>query len=433
MSSTPTGTAPTGNTKPSLTGAKIKQRKGVVKSQAKFEPEVFRDALYKHLEGIPDQDWDAYATALDKAGNTLEYRKYGDPLFEILIVGGILAPGGAFVDDGAPPSPFSIFGAKSDKLEDVKPYIGVLEKLIRRYKFLQRPLEESTLNGILQYVNRYEEQHRNKLAVATALIIQQGLASASVLSTLQKDHLAKDDLAISFIDLVFRTYLVDQTMDHLGSNLRKGGVRNWLLFFPQTKRDQPNIVTSHFKSAEVNLPQVAEYWQKRQQKDVRDQTVARLSELVSTDDDGSSAPETIEFLEAQMKSTGVQAEDFVPFIWEGIMKAIDWSVRQDQLEGAVIKEIKKDCPILEPFCGSARAQIALINSAQVFCYADTRVIKSFPKILQTLYNGDVISDDAILYWAHKGAKPQGKAHFLKACEPLIKFLQEDDDDDEDEE
>ncbi|EPQ29365.1 uncharacterized protein PFL1_03120 [Pseudozyma flocculosa PF-1] len=432
MSSTPTGTAPTGNTKPALTGAKIKQRKGVVKSQAKFEPEVFRDALYKHLEGISPEDWDAFATALDKAGNTLEYRKYADPLFEILIVGGILAPGGAFVDDGAPPSPFSIAGAKSDKLEDVKPFVDVLEKLIRRYKFLQRPLEESTLNGILQYVNRYEVEQRNKLAVATALMIQQGLASASVLSTLQKDHLAKDDLAISFIDLVFRTYLVDQTMDHLASSLRKGGVRNWLLFFPQTKRDQPNIVASHFRSAEVGLPQVAEYWQKRQQKDIRDQTVARLGEMVSSDEDAASIPEVVEFLQAQMKSAGVGPEDFVPFIWEGLMKAVDWSVRQDQLEGAVLKELKKDCPILEPFCSSARAQISLINSIQLFCYADTRVIKSFPKILQTLYNGDVISDDAILYWAQKGAKAQGKAHFLKACEPLIRFLQEDDDDEDEE-
>lgn len=47
-------------------------------------------------------------------------------------------------------------------------------------------------------------------------------------------------------------------------------------------------------------------------------------------------------------------------------------------------------------------------------------MKAFPNILKVLYNKDVISDQAILYWAQKGAKPQGKAQFLKATEPLVK-------------
>lgn len=47
---------------------------------------AFRDSLYKHLESVPSEDFDGYASALDKAGNSLDYRKYGDQLFEILIV-----------------------------------------------------------------------------------------------------------------------------------------------------------------------------------------------------------------------------------------------------------------------------------------------------------------------------------------------------------
>ncbi|PWN47614.1 ARM repeat-containing protein [Violaceomyces palustris] len=430
MSSTPTGTAPTGNTKPSLTGARIKQRKGVAKSQAKFEPEVFRDELYKHLESVPSGDWEGYAASLDKAGNTLEYRKYGDQLFELLILGGLLAPGGTFNEDGEAPSPFCVFGAKSDKLEDVKPYIDVIEKMIRRYKFLQKPLEESTLQGILQYINRYEVEQRNKLAIAVALMIQAGLATAGVLSSLQKDHLAKDDLAINFVTLVFRTYLVGQTIDHLGSNLRKGGVKEWQLFFPQTKRSQPDLITSYFKSPEVNLPQVADYWVRRQQKEVKDRTIARLGELVQEE---ASVSETIDYLKAQMKEASMQPEDFVSLVWEGLMKAVDWGSRSDQIEGLALKEVNKNAPILEPFCPNARAEISLINTIQLFCYTDTRVLKIFPNVLKVLYNRDVISDQAILYWAQKGAKPQGKQHFLKATEPLINFLKEADDEDESDE
>lgn len=53
-----------------------------------------------------------------------------------------------------------------------------------------------------------------------------------------------------------------------------------------------------------------------------------------------------------------------------------------------------------------------------------------PADLQVLYNTDCVSDQAIIYWATKGAKPQGKQHFLKATESLVKFLQEQDSDEE---
>lgn len=41
-------------------------------------------------------------------------------------------------------------------------------------------------------------------------------------------------------------------------------------------------------------------------------------------------------------------------------------------------------------------------------------------IHQILYNADCVSDQAILYWASKGAAPQGKQNFLKVTEPLVK-------------
>lgn len=80
-------------------------------------------------------------------------------------------------------------------------------------------------------------------------------------------------------------------------------------------------------------------------------------------------------------------------------------------------------PVLEAFCNGARAEVGLINAVQVHCYTDTRVMKAFPQILKVLYNADCISDQAILYWHSKGAKPQGKQHFLKVTEPLVKVSQ----------
>jgi hypothetical protein len=135
--------------KPSLQGVRIKARKGAVKAHAKHEPTgqsrrrqcdqrltrstVFRDQLYKHLETVPEGDFDAFTTKLVQAGSTLDFLKYADALFELLLVGGLIQPGGSYVDDGAPVSPFTIFNAKEPPdVEDLKRYIEVLNKLIRR-------------------------------------------------------------------------------------------------------------------------------------------------------------------------------------------------------------------------------------------------------------------------------------------------------------
>ena len=137
--------------KPSLQGVRIKARKGAVKAQAKHEPSgayairhfvdntadcltVFRDQLYKHLETVPEGDFEGYYNKLVQAGSSLEFLKYADTLFEIYFCGGLLQPGGNSVQDSAPLAPFSIVKAKDPaQIDDLKNYVDVLNKLIRRY------------------------------------------------------------------------------------------------------------------------------------------------------------------------------------------------------------------------------------------------------------------------------------------------------------
>lgn len=330
--------------------------------------------------------------------------------------------------DDVQSSPFSVFHAKGAEIEDVRPYVDVIEKVIRRFKFLQKTLEESTILGIVQYINRFEEAQTSKLAVFVGLSVAAGLISANVLVPLQKDHLTKDDLALNFVTTVFRTYLTDQSIEQLGSAMRKGGVRDWLAFFPQTKRSQPDIIVRYFKSEEVNLPQVADYYMRRQTKELRDQTVSELAELVATE--GTPISELSGLLERRNKELQMPTEEYVSVAWDGLMRGIDSSVKADQLELVVPKEIERLAGVLEPLASTARAQINLVNTIQIHCYTDTRVFKSFAQILKVLYSKNVISEQAIIYWAHKGAKPQGKQHFLKLAEPLVDFLESQDSDDE---
>jgi len=82
---------------------------------------------------VPEGDFDGYTNKLITAGATLEFLKYADALFEILLGGGLLQPGGSFVEDGAPPSPFSVSNVPEPaSVEEIKKYIDVFAKVMRR-------------------------------------------------------------------------------------------------------------------------------------------------------------------------------------------------------------------------------------------------------------------------------------------------------------
>lgn len=54
----------------------------------KYDPTGFRDAVISGLEKA--EDLEQIFKYLDIAGNKLDYRRYGEVLFDILIAGGLL-------------------------------------------------------------------------------------------------------------------------------------------------------------------------------------------------------------------------------------------------------------------------------------------------------------------------------------------------------
>jgi len=135
------------------------------------------------------------------------------------------------------------------------------------------------------------------LSLATGLLISQGLANASCLQALTKDHLVKNgdsasksvhpyanyfaDVSVGVVTLVFRAYLVDQTMDHLSATLKRGGVKDLLAFFPPNKRDA-KALEDHFRKE--GLTQVAEWWAKKQYAVVKEGIVKDLREMGERDE-----------------------------------------------------------------------------------------------------------------------------------------------------
>jgi hypothetical protein len=135
------------------------------------------------------------------------------------------------------------------------------------------------------------------LSLATGLLISQGLANASCLQALTKDHLVKNgdsasksvhpyanyfaDVSVGVVTLVFRAYLVDQTMDHLSATLKRGGIKDLLAFFPPNKRDA-KALEDHFRKE--GLTQVAEWWAKKQYAVVKEGIVKDLREMGERDE-----------------------------------------------------------------------------------------------------------------------------------------------------
>jgi len=258
------------------------------------------------------------------------------------------------------------------------------------------------------------------------LLISQGLANASCLQSLSKDHLVKNDVSVSVITLIFRAYLIDQSMEHLSASLKRGGIKDLLAFFPPNRRDG-KALEEHFKKE--GLPQIAEWWSKKQYVVVKGELVKDLTELCEREE---SPEQIIATIKTRQEETPLPDTELVQCIWQGLMASVDWGARPDQIEGLALREVGKHAPILEPFCNGAKTEVALINVVQVYCYEDTRIIKAFPQILKVLYNKDCISDQAIIYWHQKGSKPQGRQHFLKSTETLVKFLQEQEEESEEE-
>lgn len=298
--------------KPALQGVRNKQRsvspstrspltphsKGVQKANAKHEPVIFRDQLVKHLESVPPGDFDAVAAKLDVLGNQLDYRKYEQELFEILLVGALLAPGGGIAEDGTPRSTFSVLGSAKVPVEvpDMKRIVDVFNKLMRRsvfraslpsltlrsYKYLQKPFEENALKGILQYTNKFTPIEQEKLAISSALFVAQGLASASVLASLKKEHLIKDGTSLEFLTKFLKAYLATESLEHLSSSLKKGSTTDLAEFFPREKQNSAEL-SAHFKKE--GLSGVMDFYTKQKNGAAKEETLYRLRELVADESD----------------------------------------------------------------------------------------------------------------------------------------------------
>lgn len=101
----------------------------------KYDPTGFRDAVLLGLEKAGN-DLEAISKFLDAAGSKLDYRRYGEALFDIMIAGGLLVPGGSIAQDGDKPVKTSacVFEQLED-MESMRNFEQVKNKKTRSIEF----------------------------------------------------------------------------------------------------------------------------------------------------------------------------------------------------------------------------------------------------------------------------------------------------------
>ncbi|MBN3285931.1 BZW2 protein, partial [Polyodon spathula] len=194
----------------------------------KFEPTVFRDTIVQGLNEA-GSDLDAVARFLDVTGSRLDYRRYADTLFDILIAGSMLAPGGTRIDDGDKNkvTAHCVFTASEDH-STLRSYAQVRQVLTVTllgifFKSLCLTLQ------LLLFLKAFTESEQTKLAMLTGILLANGTLPATILTSLFSDNIVKEGIAASFAVKLFKAWMIEKDANAVTSSLRKANLDKKLL------------------------------------------------------------------------------------------------------------------------------------------------------------------------------------------------------------
>uniref|UniRef100_A0A2K6F9D9 W2 domain-containing protein n=1 Tax=Propithecus coquereli TaxID=379532 RepID=A0A2K6F9D9_PROCO len=177
--------------KPTLSGQRFKTRKRDEKER--FDPTRFQDCITQGLTET-GTDLEAVAKFLNASGAKLDYRQYAETLFDILVVGGMLAPGGTLAGDMM----------HTDRSQED------LETM--HYKYLEKGFEDE-VKKLLLFLKGFSEWERNKLAALTGILLANGTFNASILNSLYNENLVKEGVSAAFAVKLFKSWINEKDIN----------------------------------------------------------------------------------------------------------------------------------------------------------------------------------------------------------------------------
>ncbi|XP_077426429.1 eIF5-mimic protein 2-A isoform X1 [Vanacampus margaritifer] len=424
--------------KPTLTGQRFKTRKRDEKER--FDPTQFQESIVQGLNQT-GTDLEAVAKFLDASGAKLDYRRYAETLFDILVAGGMLAPGGTLSDDMTR-TEFCLFTAQED-LETMQAYAQVFNKLIRRYKYLEKGFEEE-IKKLLLFLKGFTESERNKLAMLTGILLANGNISASILNSLFNENLVKEGVSAAFAVKLFKSWINEKDINSVAGSLRKVGMDNRLMeLFPANKRS-----CEHFSKyfTDAGLKELSDFARNQQSIGARKELQKELQEQMSRGDplkeakqptrerrlagccagsgfnDGLLPPQIIAFTREEMKKANLSEQAMISIIWTCVMSSVEWNKKEELVTEQAIKHLKQYSPLLKSFTSQGLSELSLLLKIQEYCYDNIHFMKAFQKIVVLLYKADVLSEEAILKWYSEAHLAKGKSVFLEQMKKFVEWL-----------
>jgi len=403
--------------KPVLSGQRIKTRKRDEKER--YDPIGFRDAIITGLDKCSN-DFEAISRYLDGAGNKLDYRRYGESLFDILIAGGILVPGGTLSQEGEGPfkTDACIYSAPDEiNMEIMKSWEQVFIKLMRRYKYLEKIFQDE-IKKILLFVKYFSPVERTKLSVMISLWISNGSVPFIAVLVLNNSHLVKDHLALDFLIEIFKAWCQDKGASSLISAIKKSGIETHLMsFIPDTKQSQ-----TYFRTAfqENGLDEILKLYNDQHQQVAKKELQVFLADCL-----GENKPlrDIIVDLREMASKENILEHETVCIIWNTVMDIPEWSKKEELVADQAVRHLKQYTPLLGAFADNARSELSLLLKVQEYCYSNMIFMRAFSKIIMLFYKTDVISEQIILKWYKHDYSVKGKMMFVDQLKQFVEWLQ----------
>uniref|UniRef100_A0A5F9CCX8 eIF5-mimic protein 1 n=1 Tax=Oryctolagus cuniculus TaxID=9986 RepID=A0A5F9CCX8_RABIT len=361
----------------------------------KFEPTVFRDTLVQGLNEAGD-DLEAVAKFLDSTGSRLDYRRYADTLFDILVAGSMLAPGGTRIDDGdkTKMTNHCVFSANED------------HETIRNYAQL------------LLFLKAFSETEQTKLAMLSGILLGNGTLPASILTSLFTDSLVKEGIAASFAVKLFKAWMAEKDANSVTSSLRKANLDKRLLELFPVNRQSVDHFAKYFTDA--GLKELSDFLRVQQSLGTRKELQKELQERLSQE---CPIKEVVLYVKEEMKRNDLPETAVIGLLWTCIMNAVEWNKKEELVAEQALKHLKQYAPLLAVFSSQGQSELALLQKVQEYCYDNIHFMKAFQKIVVLFYKADVLSEEAILKWYKEAHVAKGKSVFLDQMKKFVEWLQ----------
>jgi ribosomal protein L18E len=401
--------------RPTLQGQRFRTRKRDEKE--KFNPTGFRDTILSTFDAF---DIDSVIKCL-LSDTKIDYRVYGEQLFDIIIAGGILAPGGSILTDSDPSKQYRtdvcLFKAvEADDLATIKNFANIFVRLIQRFGYLEKTLEEE-FKKIIVFLKGFEPDDRIKLAKITGVLLSLGILPSHVLLSALQEHLVKDGYALDFLIQVLQTWINEKDPATVWNSMRRSGVDNKLLEFLSPNKRSSEILIQTFQNN--GLQSLVTFLRTKESEAKK----AELQKKIATHiKNKTGSKEIVELIKGSNQKNNLEESEVIVLIWKTLMSIVEWNKKEELVAEQAMRHLKTYAPLMEAFTKSAKAQLALIIRIQEYCYDNMNFLKAFHRIIVLLYKADVLTEDIILEWYKRGHSNKGKSVFLEQIKPFIEWL-----------